>query len=179
MLVGLMGAGRGILQLYRHSLRDDDGEIHGGQDVRLDGDRQKETEKGASRSDQAIPRGVHAKNLGYVLMEPDFEPAAFLQCAFVIILCLVFELNAFFLKYVLWIPPPHVLNHIRLALWFGMANVATREYYVFITSRQGMTLTKMGANAWLTIAVALVEICLLYTSPSPRDRTRSRMPSSA
>jgi len=27
--------------------------------------------------------------------------------------------------------------------------------------------------------VKLVEICLLYTSPSPRDRTRSRMPSSA
>ena len=25
----------------------------------------------------------------------------------------------------------------------------------------------------------MVEICLLYTSPSPRDRTRSRMPSSA
>ena len=24
-----------------------------------------------------------------------------------------------------------------------------------------------------------VELCLLYTSPSPRDRTRSRMPSSA
>ena len=27
--------------------------------------------------------------------------------------------------------------------------------------------------------VALDTICLLYTSPSPRDRTRSRMPSSA
>ena len=25
----------------------------------------------------------------------------------------------------------------------------------------------------------LVNTCLLYTSPSPRDRTRSRMPSSA
>ena len=25
----------------------------------------------------------------------------------------------------------------------------------------------------------VVSICLLYTSPSPRDRTRSRMPSSA
>ena len=24
-----------------------------------------------------------------------------------------------------------------------------------------------------------LEVCLLYTSPSPRDRTRSRMPSSA
>ena len=26
---------------------------------------------------------------------------------------------------------------------------------------------------------AQVRVCLLYTSPSPRDRTRSRMPSSA
>ena len=28
-------------------------------------------------------------------------------------------------------------------------------------------------------AVFGIEACLLYTSPSPRDRTRSRMPSSA
>ena len=28
-------------------------------------------------------------------------------------------------------------------------------------------------------AIALAYTCLLYTSPSPRDRTRSRMPSSA
>ena len=26
---------------------------------------------------------------------------------------------------------------------------------------------------------SMVDTCLLYTSPSPRDRTRSRMPSSA
>ena len=75
--------------------------------------------------------------------------------------CLVFELNAFFLKYVLWIPPPHALNHVRLALWFGIANTATREYYVFITSKEGMHLTKMGANAWLAIAVVLVEIMVV------------------
>ena len=30
-----------------------------------------------------------------------------------------------------------------------------------------------------TATVALAKRCLLYTSPSPRDRTRSRMPSSA
>ena len=29
------------------------------------------------------------------------------------------------------------------------------------------------------LSAAQAEICLLYTSPSPRDRTRSRMPSSA
>ena len=27
--------------------------------------------------------------------------------------------------------------------------------------------------------ISELDICLLYTSPSPRDRTRSRMPSSA
>ena len=40
-----------------------------------------------------------------------------------------------------------------------------------------------GAHA-RDIAAALLtledyDVCLLYTSPSPRDRTRSRMPSSA
>ena len=29
------------------------------------------------------------------------------------------------------------------------------------------------------VLVVLSGVCLLYTSPSPRDRTRSRMPSSA
>ena len=32
---------------------------------------------------------------------------------------------------------------------------------------------------WLTIKLPWSRFCLLYTSPSPRDRTRSRMPSSA
>ena len=31
----------------------------------------------------------------------------------------------------------------------------------------------------LKLAEMNIKICLLYTSPSPRDRTRSRMPSSA
>ena len=30
-----------------------------------------------------------------------------------------------------------------------------------------------------TLQIELLKCCLLYTSPSPRDRTRSRMPSSA
>ena len=34
-------------------------------------------------------------------------------------------------------------------------------------------------NLALLISVGLIIACLLYTSPSPRDRTRSRMPSSA
>ena len=34
-------------------------------------------------------------------------------------------------------------------------------------------------TSWIRAIVALRHPCLLYTSPSPRDRTRSRMPSSA
>ena len=37
-----------------------------------------------------------------------------------------------------------------------------------------VTSTQGGGEAW-----TYDKVCLLYTSPSPRDRTRSRMPSSA
>ena len=36
-----------------------------------------------------------------------------------------------------------------------------------------------GENAKKMLEEANGNVCLLYTSPSPRDRTRSRMPSSA
>ena len=46
------------------------------------------------------------------------------------------------------------------------------------------TLIKFGIGfgaiiLFLIIYYAILNPCLLYTSPSPRDRTRSRMPSSA
>ena len=36
-----------------------------------------------------------------------------------------------------------------------------------------------GSNSYIQKLIDNSKICLLYTSPSPRDRTRSRMPSSA
>ena len=38
---------------------------------------------------------------------------------------------------------------------------------------------KMGLNNFANGSSAMPIICLLYTSPSPRDKHRSRMPSSA
>ena len=35
------------------------------------------------------------------------------------------------------------------------------------------------ANGWFILAFCFLYCCLLYTSPSPRDRQKSRMPSSA
>ena len=46
-----------------------------------------------------------------------------------------------------------------------------------LAPRFSNTLFLAGVTA--SIAVPLSLVCLLYTSPSPRDRTRSRMPSSA
>ena len=36
-----------------------------------------------------------------------------------------------------------------------------------------------GATRWINILGLSIQPCLLYTSPSPRDRQKSRMPSSA
>ena len=131
--------------------------------------------KGLSRTVRRSIEQFTPKTWDSYIWNPTSSPLRFVQCAFIVAVCLIFELNAFFLKYVLWIPPPHVLNHVRLALWFGIANIATREYYVFITSEEGMHLTKMGANAWLVIAVALVEIMVvvkhgrgMFDAPWPR-----------
>ena len=55
-----------------------------------------------------------------------------------------------------------------------------------ITKEAGFTLVEiLLVLAILAVTTSVVilsipqEACLLYTSPSPRDRTRSRMPSSA
>ena len=50
--------------------------------------------------------------------------------------------------------------------------LAWRRYY-------DLTKPKVVALILFTALVGMLLSCLLYTSPSPRDRTRSRMPSSA
>ena len=46
---------------------------------------------------------------------------------------------------------------------------------------QGRSKKQMKGSYKVTVIgiIGMVLTCLLYTSPSPRDRTRSRMPSSA
>ena len=43
----------------------------------------------------------------------------------------------------------------------------------------GSLMVAGGDGAGVSFALMGLAVCLLYTSPSPRDRTRSRMPSSA
>lgn len=73
-------------------------------------------------------------------------------------------MNAFFLKYVLWIPPLNPLNTYRLVLLFMAALPAMKEYYTFIESEESDIFNKLGPFAWLGTAVALAEtlVCMKF-----------------
>ena len=47
------------------------------------------------------------------------------------------------------------------------------------TVKLGRIMSPGGTGRFVSFAGRVRRACLLYTSPSPRDRTRSRMPSSA
>lgn len=74
-------------------------------------------------------------------------------------LILLFDLNVFFLKYALWVPPRNPLNTYRLVLWFLCALPAVREYYEYLQGNTGGgagggRFRKLGAFAWLAAAVS-------------------------
>lgn len=82
-------------------------------------------------------------------------PQRFFAIVFLIFLAAVIELNCFFLKYVLWHPPPHPLVFWRLVLMWFFCLPALREYYQWVADPE---CTKLGTMAWLTIAILGVEI---------------------
>ena len=61
------------------------------------------------------------------------------------------------------------------------AKVSTDHIKSLLFERNNESLKARLSKARLSVSqrYTFVGICLLYTSPSPRDRTRSRMPSSA
>ena len=80
--------------------------------------------------------------------------------------------------------PIQLLIALMISLW-GLR----LGYYLFVRIRfmkKDARLDKIRTNKYRllqfwtlqTLSICIL-ICLLYTSPSPRDRTRSRMPSSA
>eukprot|EP00697_Spironema_sp_BW2_P007767 gnl/Spiro4/22142_TR10903_c0_g1_i1.p1 gnl/Spiro4/22142_TR10903_c0_g1~~gnl/Spiro4/22142_TR10903_c0_g1_i1.p1 ORF type:complete len:461 (-),score=94.21 gnl/Spiro4/22142_TR10903_c0_g1_i1:60-1355(-) len=82
----------------------------------------------------------------------------------------VLDLNAFFLKYILWIPYTHEFNVYRLWLWAVIAAMGVRQYYDYII---GVTPT-MGQVTWLACAGILLEflICIkmgvgMFPLPTP------------
>ncbi|XP_022945644.1 CDP-diacylglycerol--serine O-phosphatidyltransferase 1-like isoform X5 [Cucurbita moschata] len=106
---------------------------------------------------------------------PLLGPWRFIQ---ILALCIVFltvELNTFFLKYCLWIPPRNPVIVYRLVLWWLIAIPTIREYNVYLQdSDSRKPVKKIGAFCWLSLAICMVEllICVkfghgLYPKPMP------------
>ncbi|XP_073110356.1 CDP-diacylglycerol--serine O-phosphatidyltransferase 1 isoform X3 [Elaeis guineensis] len=103
---------------------------------------------------------------------PLLGPWRFIQ---VLSLCIVFmtvELNTFFLKFCLWIPPRNPLVVYRLILWWLIAIPTIREYNTYLQDRKPVK--KVGAFCWLSLAICIVEllICIkfghgLFPNPMP------------
>ena len=74
-------------------------------------------------------------------------------------------------------------NDQLLAMLENMMLSRKLDERMWVLNRQGKVpfhISAMGHEACqVGMAFAMRPGCLLYTSPSPRDRTRSRMPSSA
>ncbi|TYI63230.1 hypothetical protein E1A91_D09G005500v1 [Gossypium mustelinum] len=104
---------------------------------------------------------------------PLLGPWRFIQ---VLSLCIVFltvELNTFFLKFCLWIPPRNPVIVYRLILWWLIAIPTIREYNLYLQDRKPVK--KVGAFCWLSLAICIIEllICIkfghgLYPKPMPQ-----------
>ena len=71
---------------------------------------------------------------------------------------------------------PSSKKQLRILNKESLANLNQAISAGLIKNNQGKILKDKIDQALITEDY---EVCLLYTSPSPRDRTRSRMPSSA
>ncbi|KAF8065960.1 PSS2 [Scenedesmus sp. PABB004] len=106
------------------------------------------------------------------------SPARCLQACGLVGVFLGVELNVFFLKHALWVPPTHPLNTARLLLWLAVGAPAVRQYYELISpdppapaqpsaARRGPAAQhdgpppraqhKLGAFAWLACAMLALE----------------------
>jgi len=97
----------------------------------------------------------------------------FLAFLTVIVCFSIVELNSFFLKAELWIPPPHPINIIRLCIWGLVGMPALREFFQFVDDPN---CKRMGPMSWLSLAITGTEtlICIkfavgLYPNPAPTE----------
>ena len=69
--------------------------------------------------------------------------------------------------------PPHV------NIFYCLGGITLTCFLVQVATGFAMTFYYRPTVTEAFASVQYIMTCLLYTSPSPRDRTRSRMPSSA
>ena len=86
---------------------------------------------------------------------------------------LLVELNTFYLKFVLWIPPGHWVNLVRLLLVLPWGAVALRETFQFLDDPD---IDTIGRQSWTFLAIICTELLIelkfgweTVTIPFPRE----------
>ena len=77
-----------------------------------------------------------------------------------------------------------LINTVALLSGLVSLSVVGAGSYLYLNKDAIVEDARRKVTAAITVAITdalpgMIDACLLYTSPSPRDRTRSRMPSSA
>ncbi|VDP70900.1 unnamed protein product [Schistosoma curassoni] len=82
------------------------------------------------------------------------------------------ELNTFYLKFVLWVPPPHFLCLGRLIFLTLMGATAIREYFEYLDDPK---CKRFGRQAWMISSIIITEFLIvmkfgwdIITKPFPR-----------
>ena len=82
----------------------------------------------------------------------------FLQCVLLVAVTSLSELNAFSLKYLLWIPVNSNLNLYRLILWACMGAPAYREYFYYLTQKDQTK--RLGPQLWICFLCVYTELLI-------------------
>lgn len=77
----------------------------------------------------------------------------------IIFMFLLAELNTFYLKFVLWMPPEHYLVLLRLVFFVNVGGVAMREIYDFMDDPKFHK--KLGQQAWIVAAITVTEFLIV------------------
>ncbi|XP_047630783.1 phosphatidylserine synthase 2 isoform X2 [Phacochoerus africanus] len=104
----------------------------------------------------------------------EWKPASSLRrwlavCGIILVFLLA-ELNTFYLKFVLWMPPEHYLVLLRLVFFVNVGGVAMREIYDFMDDPKPHK--KLGQQAWLVAAITATEL-LIVVKYDPHTLTLS------
>ena len=67
---------------------------------------------------------------------------------------------------------------MKINLWYSKS-MSQWRWTLVEEWRNGVTKSEQHSGQQPFLRDAMEDVCLLYTSPSPRDRQKSRMPSSA
>ena len=96
-------------------------------------------------------------------LEFDWRPTSSLKrwLAMLLITCMLFlvELGTFYLKFILWIPPPHFLCLARLLFFLLAGGVAMREVFEYMDNSQ---CKRFGRQSWVITAIIITEVLIVF-----------------